>query len=323
MVRRLFLPVACIFAQVRRCFATISNRTIDDTKGDAITGFLPIYAPTQQWNVGTDCSGCLVQPDPSQLFDYTWHDTTQGDGGVPSSVTLNFTGTAIYLFCVVPNTITFATTLVNLNFTLDGVPIGTFTHVPDSSSDILYSVPVLSSQNLKNEPHILVAETAGNSLFVFDVAMYTFDDSPPDADTTTTSAGVPTTQTTSLLLPTGPAQSNVTPSHLPVAAIAAGTISGIAAVALVLVLFLCLRRRRRRAARNVERGPIDILTGQVLRPASPVSTIRPIEPDSEPVLPPYARDDPYNMSPVDSLATSSYYRTVPTTPRTKNILTLA
>ncbi|KAJ6514547.1 hypothetical protein DFH09DRAFT_1333033 [Mycena vulgaris] len=171
MVRRLFLPVACVFAQARSCFATIFNRTIDDTKRDPITGFIPIYAPENQWN--PNCSGCLVQPDIAQLFDFTWHDTTQSDGGVPSSVTLNFTGTAIYLFCVVPNTIQFATTLVHLTFTLDGVPIGTYTHVPDSSTDILYSVPVLSSQNLTNEAHTLVAETASNSLFVFDFAMYT------------------------------------------------------------------------------------------------------------------------------------------------------
>ncbi|KAJ7906333.1 hypothetical protein B0H13DRAFT_1619514, partial [Mycena leptocephala] len=151
----------------------LSNRTIDDTKGDPITGFLPIYAPESHWNLGTNCSGCLVQPDIGQLFDYTWHDTTQGDGGVSSSVTLNFTGTAIYLFCVVPNTIPFATTLVDLKFTLDGALIGTYTHIPGSSADILYSVPVLSSQDLNNEAHTLIAETASNSLFVFDFAMYT------------------------------------------------------------------------------------------------------------------------------------------------------
>ncbi|KAJ7108614.1 hypothetical protein C8R44DRAFT_636053 [Mycena epipterygia] len=175
MVHRPFLLlVAYIFAQLRSCLATVSNRTIDDTKGDPVTGFIPVYAPENQWNLqGSNCTGCLVQPDIGQLFDYTWHDTTQGDGGVPSSVTLNFTGTAIYLFCVVPNTIPFATTLVDLKFTLDGASIGTYTHVPDSSSDMLYSVPVLSSQNLTNEAHTLVAETASNSLFVFDFAMYT------------------------------------------------------------------------------------------------------------------------------------------------------
>ncbi|KAJ7440142.1 hypothetical protein FB451DRAFT_1344130 [Mycena latifolia] len=166
MAPRLFLPVAlCIFAQVRSCFATVSNRTIDDTKGDPITGFIPVYAPEKH--------GCFVQPDPAQLFDYTKHDTTQGDGGVPSSLTSWILGTAIYLFCVVPNTIPSTTTFVNLQFTLDGVLIGTYTHAPDSSTDILYSVPVLSSQNLKNEPHTLVAQTASNSLFIFDFAIYT------------------------------------------------------------------------------------------------------------------------------------------------------
>jgi hypothetical protein len=82
-------------------------------------------------------------------------------------------GTAIYLFCVIPNTIPFTTTLVDLKFTLDGALISTYTHIPDSSADILYSVPVLSSQDLSNEAHTLIAETASNSLFVFDFAMYT------------------------------------------------------------------------------------------------------------------------------------------------------
>ncbi|KAJ7858754.1 hypothetical protein B0H13DRAFT_1640351 [Mycena leptocephala] len=173
MIRRCLLPVACILGWLPSCIATLSNRTIDDTKGDPITGFLPIYAPESHWNLGTNCSGCLVQPDIGQLFDYTWHDTTQGDGGVSSSVTLNFTGTAIYLFCVIPNTIPFTTTLVDLKFTLDGALISTYTHIPDSSADILYSVPVLSSQDLSNETHTLIAETASNSLFVFDFAMYT------------------------------------------------------------------------------------------------------------------------------------------------------
>ncbi|KAJ7167452.1 hypothetical protein C8R43DRAFT_877357 [Mycena crocata] len=173
MCFRVPLLVAWILWLLRSCIAIVSNRTIDDTKGDSITGFIPIYSPAKQWTPGTNCSGCLVQPEIGRLFDYTWHDTTQGDGGVPSTVTLNFTGTAIYLFCVVPNSIPFATTLVDLKFVLDGVLIGTYTHVPDSSNEILYSVPVLSSVNLKNEPHTLVAQTASNSLFVFDFAMYT------------------------------------------------------------------------------------------------------------------------------------------------------
>ncbi|KAJ6558046.1 hypothetical protein B0H19DRAFT_126793 [Mycena capillaripes] len=173
MLCRFFLPVACILVWLRSCIAALSNRTIDDTKGDSVTGLLPVYAPANQWNVGTNCSGCLVQPEIGQLFDYTWHDTTQGDGGVSSSVTLNFTGTAIYLFGVVPNTIPFATTLVDLAFTLDGGSMGTYTHIPDNSSDILYSVPIFNAENLSNEAHTLVAETTSNSIFLFDFAMYT------------------------------------------------------------------------------------------------------------------------------------------------------
>jgi hypothetical protein len=51
MIRRCLLPVACILGWLPSCIATLSNRTIDDTKGDPITGFLPIYAPESHWNL--------------------------------------------------------------------------------------------------------------------------------------------------------------------------------------------------------------------------------------------------------------------------------
>ncbi|KAJ7204701.1 hypothetical protein GGX14DRAFT_368389 [Mycena pura] len=165
------LSLAYFLTQLSSCFA--ANRTIDDTKGDPITGFIPIYTPATSWNVGQNCSGCFVQPDPDLAFDSTWHDATQHDGDTPISVTLESTGTAVYLFSIVPNTVPSATTFVNLQFTLDGAPVGSFTHPPDSSSTFEYSVPVLSLENLVNEPHTLVAEPDGTSLFLFDFAIYT------------------------------------------------------------------------------------------------------------------------------------------------------
>ncbi|KAJ7742725.1 hypothetical protein DFH07DRAFT_39563 [Mycena maculata] len=271
MVRRSFLPLAYLFGQLRDCFATISNRTIDDTNGDPITGFTPVYAPEAQWNVGQNCSGCLVQPDPSQVFDRTWHDTTQGTGGVPSSVTLNFTGTAIYLFCVVPNTISFATTVYDLSFTLDDGSIGTYTHVPDASDEILYSVPVLSSENLSNQAHTLVAETAGNSLFVFDFAIYTFDDSPPTTTTsmTATSSAVPIGAPQTSTMP-GSTQSTTSRSRAPLAAIVAGSIAGVVAIILSLLAIRCWKRRRRQGQRRDD----ESTGGNILRDQVPSAVMQ-------------------------------------------------
>ncbi|KAJ7191770.1 hypothetical protein GGX14DRAFT_528638 [Mycena pura] len=166
------LSPAYFLTHFSRCFAAISNRTIDDTYGDAITGFIPIYT-SANWNVGQNCSRCFVRPDPHQAFDSSWHDITYYVGDEPPSVTLEFTGTAIYLFSIVPNTVREALTNVSLQFILDGVPVGTYAHTMDDSSTFEYSVPVLSLENLLNEPHTLFAEPIAPSLFLLDRAIYT------------------------------------------------------------------------------------------------------------------------------------------------------
>ena len=78
----------------------------------------------------------------------------------------------MYLFSIIPNLLFGVTTAYNLQFILDGVPVGSFTHRPDLNAT-KYSVPVLSLENLVNEPHTLVAEPGGSSLFIFDYAIYT------------------------------------------------------------------------------------------------------------------------------------------------------
>ncbi|KAJ6492615.1 hypothetical protein DFH09DRAFT_947301, partial [Mycena vulgaris] len=158
------------------------NRTIDDFKGDEIAGFLPIYEPQNLWNIGSSLPAkeidreviavaVVYSPTRAKL---SWHDTTWHNGDSPSTVTIKFTGTAIYLFCIVPNTVPFSDTVIDLSFTLDGSPQDHYTHTPDASSGILYSVPVLAAGQLSNEPHTLVARTAIPSLFIFDYVMYTW-----------------------------------------------------------------------------------------------------------------------------------------------------
>ncbi|KAJ7662914.1 hypothetical protein B0H17DRAFT_1257583 [Mycena rosella] len=167
---RTFLAI-CALAQFQVCIAILSNRTVDDFNGDLITGFLPLYEPQNAWNTDGNCTSCSVKPDPTQALDHTWHDSSQRAGDSPSSVTLQFTGTAIYLFCIVPADD--ATNLVNLTFTLDGTFTGAYTHTPIGSKDISYLVPVLATGGFNNTPHTLVARTASPSLFIFDYAMYT------------------------------------------------------------------------------------------------------------------------------------------------------
>ncbi|KAJ7468722.1 hypothetical protein FB451DRAFT_1039112 [Mycena latifolia] len=167
---RTFLAI-CALAQVQVCLSAVSNHSIDDFYGDALTGFLPVYEPALAWHPDGNCSGCSVKPDPTLALNRTWHDSTQRAGDSPCSVTIQFTGTAISLFCIVPADD--ITNLVNLTFTLDGQSSGSYTHAPVGSKDIAYSVPVLVAGELNNTAHTLIARTASPSLFIFDYAMYT------------------------------------------------------------------------------------------------------------------------------------------------------
>jgi hypothetical protein len=91
----------------------------------------------------------------------------------PLQLLFLLSGTAIYFFGIVPNTVTAAATIVNLTFILDGAVHGSYTHIPDTSTNILYSVPMLSVDGLSNKAHTLVAQAASPSLIIFDFAMYT------------------------------------------------------------------------------------------------------------------------------------------------------
>jgi hypothetical protein len=53
------------------------NVTIDDTKGDSLTGALVVYAPLNAWNDRANCNdSCPIQPDETMLNDQTWHGST-------------------------------------------------------------------------------------------------------------------------------------------------------------------------------------------------------------------------------------------------------
>ncbi|KAJ6500739.1 hypothetical protein C8R45DRAFT_79801 [Mycena sanguinolenta] len=166
----------------------ISNRTIDDQFGDSVSGLVPTYNPPSFWKVGASCgSGCAVHPDPTLAFNHTWHDSSQFPNEAPVSVSLQFTGTAVWVFCIAPPITENVITSYNLSFTLDnGAHTGTFSYAPTSSSDFLFNVPVVSLPTLANTAHTLVIATddsVDGSIFLFDYAVYTSveDDTPVEA----------------------------------------------------------------------------------------------------------------------------------------------
>lgn len=207
-----FLCVApCVLAGSR-------NITIDDQKGDLITGRLPVFLPTPNWAV-SPCNGCHAQPDPSQAFDGTWHDATS-KASSPRIVQIAFNGTALYVFGILANTIidgdAFTSTGTNLTFELDNEPAGSFTHIPTDSTEYQYNALFYGNDNIPNGEHQFTLTTqdvtTDNFLVLFDYAIYTVEDDEGSTSASPTTPGSPTSSgsSTSPILtatPTMPAPS--------------------------------------------------------------------------------------------------------------------
>jgi hypothetical protein len=186
------------------------------------------------------------------------------------------TGTAIWVFAVVPNTLPNTNpsqTNVNITFSLDEKVQQPYQHLPDTSNAYLYNVPVYTKQGLDNIEHkLLIAPTAGinNSVFVFDYAIYTyvpnalainlshdqmcsrFDDTPTSSSSLSTQSSTSTSTTSS--------STGYHKSPVPIGAIAGGTVGGLVAIFLALLALLCYMRRGRRndgdRIRHVEDKPV-------------------------------------------------------------------
>ena len=156
------------------------NRTIDDQLGDAVTGLKPQYSG--EWQQGQSCNSCLIHLDPSHTHNGTWHDATYTPGSTPPTITMHFSGTAVYVYNVLVNQGTpDVQTSTNITFELDGNLAGGFAYEPTSSTEFDYNHLVFAKNSLENTNHVLVIQPAENqtSLILFDYAMYTFTDDPP------------------------------------------------------------------------------------------------------------------------------------------------
>ena len=88
-----------------------------------------------------------------------------------------FIGSAIYVFCIlplgVPPNTNSTPTLMNLSFTLDGEPAGSFFHEGSTNTGGFQSnVPVLARGNLSNSAHNLLVDLGPNSVFLFDYYVF-------------------------------------------------------------------------------------------------------------------------------------------------------
>ncbi|EJD35784.1 hypothetical protein AURDEDRAFT_188603 [Auricularia subglabra TFB-10046 SS5] len=183
----LLILAAFVFLSVS---ARVLNVTIDDTLGDERSGAIPQYE--EDWRArsvgGAPCNECRAQPDGTRVFKGTWHDKSTYEKDPRATVSLEFSGTRIYVFFVLFNEIDTGLKNTRLRFYLDGSPdaAGEFLHLLDPAGpQYLYDQLVFDSQSLEFGNHTLLVSSYSDgttgSLSLFDYAVYTTDDDPqPD-----------------------------------------------------------------------------------------------------------------------------------------------
>ncbi|KAJ3821538.1 hypothetical protein F5880DRAFT_1508488 [Lentinula raphanica] len=200
----------------------MDTRYIDDQYGDLVGNVTPTYSPEQVWSQGAGCTGCALHPDPTQAFDYTWHDgthwTTDPDGETVS-ILFEFTGTSLDVFCILPNPS--SQTIVgdyNLTFELDNQLLEqTFMHANNHSDIFEFNVNVLSLQNLSLAPHVFMMMAGVDSTLQFDYATYRMmtSSSNPSSSLLTSSSPAASPSQNSVTGSASPSQNSVTSSASP------------------------------------------------------------------------------------------------------------
>ncbi|CCM02805.1 uncharacterized protein FIBRA_04916 [Fibroporia radiculosa] len=205
-----------IFALLKNVSSVSMNATIDDENGDSVTGAKPIYSGTN-WNYGPGCPGCKAQPDIDDTFDRSWHDFTAHptDTG-PHTITLTFTGTAIWIYCVIPNYIEGVTTLTNVSINLDGKDVDLYTHMPlEDTTEMYYNVSIYTNTDLANAMHTVVlmpTYEVNASIILFDWAQYTYEEDPPSTQPQSATPTPPSTPATPASPSAQPQSATATPS---------------------------------------------------------------------------------------------------------------
>jgi len=260
------IPFRPLYGQAQVCFllfasfalAALQNVTVDDSvsTGAVVPQYLP-YASI--WNQGNNCSICLVKPDPSLAYNGTWHDATySSSNGYTQTVEFSFTGSALYIFFIIANSVPNATTLTDVDFVLDQEIVGTYTHNPSTSTDYQYNVPVYTNDSLAFAEHNMiiqpVTDAGGNVLILFDYLIYTTNTSSSSASAIPTSSLSPTSASSPSQAPSG---TQGTSSQNNTGAIVGATVGGVAALIAVAASLLCYRRHRRRNNRpSAEEGAV-------------------------------------------------------------------
>ncbi|KAI0652613.1 hypothetical protein C8Q79DRAFT_111415 [Trametes meyenii] len=265
--------LSCTFLSVVATSARLVNRTIDDKNGDSASGALPVYSPDNAWADGSICATCNIFPqgashagtgvavELSKTFRSSWHDSTYHPGLGPSTITVRFTGKAVYVYNLIANNVAQTTTVTNLTFSLDGMLVGNFFHQPEVNADpLVYNVTVYANTSLSHSPHTLVISASGvaPSLVLFDYIVYTIDEAAINATSTMSQSSAIVSQTSPSLMPPSadpPPPRNAPEAQVPsssanistkppafVGGLVGGLVGGILAVLIILAGMVLFRR---------------------------------------------------------------------------------
>ncbi|GJE97713.1 hypothetical protein PsYK624_139340 [Phanerochaete sordida] len=243
----------------------------DDYYGDERPGagiVVPTYLPVVgQWDwIGGTCASCTLQTnidipiDPTRAQNATWHSVTVSPDEPATTISINFTGTAVTAYCLLPPDLgPWITSYMNVSFVLDDNTVGKFERIA-SGDDWTYNYPVYSVSNLENRQHTFVVQPRADvntSYLVFDYFTYEFDGNPPPSSSS--SSSTPTTST-SPLAPSSHSQR----ARLSVGAIAGSAVGGILVLIIAILAVWFIRRwqsrRRRWPMKDEPKEDIDVLS---------------------------------------------------------------
>ncbi|KAI0333967.1 hypothetical protein GY45DRAFT_136296 [Cubamyces sp. BRFM 1775] len=268
------IPLGSLFtlAFVLTVSAVLVNHTVDDQSG--LDSNILTYTPANGgWEPGQTCSVCQIHPgiiDPAKAFDGTWFYTAYNPPRQAlTTIEVSFSGTAVYVFNIIPNTVPGVGSYTNLSFSLDGYYAGQYVHIPDSTQDIFYNVSVFAIANLANAAHVLTISLQGEKIahVLFDYLIYTTDEPEPQSSRIPyiSASLLPVTSASSQALPSPtprmtPPLPSPTPRMTPPAntgVLLGGVIGGIAVLVLagVQLFWLCTRKRHRGTRRSLDSIP--------------------------------------------------------------------
>ncbi|KLO13087.1 hypothetical protein SCHPADRAFT_940659 [Schizopora paradoxa] len=233
------------------------NISVDDNSFDPYSGARIFYGTVDEvatngngWNIGQDCPNCTAQPDPSMVFNRTWHDTSSSltAGNIPMA-SFSFTGIAIYVMGISVSSSPETTKSLNnsrIFFRIDDEDAGSYFNTATVGSEVLYSynVTFFAKENLPDGPHnitMLCGNGTTTSLCLLDRFIYTTEIAP---NSTTVNH-----QTTSSSIQSTPGSSH---GDVPTE-VFAGIAAGLMFVLVLLLGAYFLRCRREKRSKSKQR----------------------------------------------------------------------